>query len=63
MYKLSYMPLKKIMKALEVSLNAEREIKPATKLGMWFHNFKMRNIEYRINNIKKELSYRKTKTK
>jgi hypothetical protein len=57
------MPLKKIMKALEVSLNAEREIKPATKLGMWFHNFKMRNIEYRINNIKKELSYRKTKTK
>jgi hypothetical protein len=57
------MPLKKVMKALEASLKAEREIKPATKLGVWFHNFKMRNIECRINDIKKELLYRKTKVK
>ena len=57
------MPLKKVMKALEASLKVEKEIYPSTMLGMWFHNFKMRNIEYRINNIKKELSYRKTKTK
>ena len=63
MYKLSYMPLKKVMKGLEASLKVEKEIYPSTMLGMWFHNFKMRNIEYRINNIKKELSYRKTKTK
>ena len=61
MYKLSYMPLKKLMKGLEVSLKQEREIKPVTKLGMWFHNFKMRSIECRINDIKKELSNRKTK--
>ena len=57
------MALKKLMKGLEASLKVEREIHPKTMLGMWFHNFKMRNIEYRINNIKKELSYRKTKTK
>ena len=57
------MALKKLMKGLEVSLKKEMEIHPKTLLGMWFHNFKMRNIEYRINNIKKELSYRKTKTK
>ena len=57
------MPLKKLIKGLEASLKVEREIHPKTKLGVWFHNFKMRNIEYRINNIKKELSYRKTKTK
>jgi hypothetical protein len=57
------MPLKKLMKGLEASLQAEKQIHPKTKLGMWFHNFKMRNIEYRINDIKKELSYRKTKTK
>ena len=63
MYKLSYMALKKLMKGLEASLKVEKEIHPSTMLGMWFHNFKMRNIEYRINNIKKELSYRKTKTK
>ena len=55
------MPLKKLMKGLEVSLKQEREIKPVTKLGMWFHNFKMRSIECRINDIKKELSNRKTK--
>jgi hypothetical protein len=30
---------------------------------MWFHNFKMRSIECRINDIKKELSNRKTKNK
>ena len=57
------MPLKKLMKGLEASLQAEKQIHPKTKLGMWFHNFKMRNIEYRINDIKKQLSYRKTKTK
>ena len=61
MYKLSYMALKKIMKGLEQSLRAEMEIHPKTKLGMWFHNFKMRSIECRINDIKKELSNRKTK--
>jgi hypothetical protein len=55
------MPLKKVMKALEASLKAEREIKPATKLGVWFHNFKMRSIECRIGDIKKELSNRKIK--
>jgi hypothetical protein len=57
------MPLKKIMKGLEASLKEEEQIKPATKLGVWFHNFKMRNIQFRINSIKKELSNRKTKTK
>ena len=61
MYKLSYMPLKKLIKGLEASLKIEREIHPKTQLGVWFHNFKMRNIEYRINNIKVELSNRKTK--
>ena len=55
------MPLKKLIKGLEASLKAEQEIKPATMLGNWFHNFKMRNIEYRINDIKKELNNRKTK--
>jgi hypothetical protein len=57
------MPLKKIMKGLEASLKEEQQIKPTTKLGVWFHNFKMRNIQFRINSIKKELSNRKTKTK
>ena len=61
MYKLSYMPLKKLIKGLEASLKAEREIHPSTKLGVWFHNFKMHTIENRINDIKKELSNRKTK--
>ena len=61
MYKLSYMPLKKLMKGLESSLKKEMEIHPKTLLGMWFHNFKMRSIKYRINDIKKELSNRKTK--
>jgi hypothetical protein len=55
------MALKKLMKGLEASLKKEMEIHPKTKLGMWFHNFKMRSIEYRINDIKKELSNRKTK--
>jgi hypothetical protein len=55
------MPLKKIMKSLEASLKAQREIKPATMLGNWFHNFKMHRIEYRIDIIKKELYNRKTK--
>ena len=62
MYKLSYMPLKKLMKGLEASLKVEKEIHPSTMLGMWFHNFKIRSIEYRINDIKKELSNRKTKS-
>ena len=57
------MPLKKLMKGLEASLKVEREIHPKTLLGMWFHNFKMRSIEYRIDDIKKELSNRKTKNK
>ena len=61
MYKLSYMPLKKLMKGLEASLKIEREIHPKTKLGVWFHNFKMRSIENRIIDIKVELSNRKTK--
>jgi len=55
------MPLKKLIKGLEASLKVEREVHPSTKLGVWFHNFKMRNIEYRINDIKKELNNRKTK--
>ena len=63
MYKLSYMPLKKLIKGLEASLKVEMEIHPKTKLGVWFHNFKMHTIENRINDIKKELSNRKTKNK
>ena len=55
------MALKKIMKRLEASLKAESEIHPKTKLGVWFHNFKMHRIEYRIDDIKKELNNRKTK--
>ena len=57
------MPLKKVMKGLEVSLQAEKQIHPKTQLGVWFHNFKMYSIQSRIDTIKKELSYRKTKTK
>ena len=63
MYKLSYMALKKLMKGLEASLKKENELHPKTWLGMWFHNFKIRSIECRINDIKKELSNRKTKNK
>jgi hypothetical protein len=55
------MPLKKLMKGLEASLKAEKEIHPKTKLGVWFHNFKMRSIQSRINDIKKELINRKNK--
>lgn len=61
MYKLSYMALKKLMKGLEVSLKKESELHPKTLLGMWVHNFKINRIECRINDIKKELSNRKTK--
>ena len=61
MYKLNYMALKKLMKGLEASLQAEREIHPKTILGVWFHNFKMRSIQSRINDIKKELDNRKNK--
>ena len=50
------------MKGLEASLKVEREIHPSTKLGVWFHNFKMRSIQNRINGIKKELVNRKTKS-
>jgi hypothetical protein len=57
------MPLKKVIKGLEESLRAEKEIHPKTQLGVWFHNFKMRSIECRINDIKKELVNRKTKSK
>ena len=62
MYKLSYMPLKKLIKGLEASLKVEREIHPKTKLGVWFHNFKMRGIQSRIDDIKKQLDNRKTKS-
>ena len=55
------MALKKLMKALEVSLKRESEIHPKTILGVWFHNFKMHRIEYRIDDIRKELNNRKTK--
>ena len=55
------MALKKLMKGLEASLKMEREIHPKTKLGVWFHNFKMRSIESRISDIRKELNNRKTK--
>jgi hypothetical protein len=55
------MALKKILKGLEQSLKAERETIPVTMLGNWFHNFKMHRIEYRIDDIKKELNNRKTK--
>lgn len=61
MYKLSYMPLKKLMKGLESSLKQEREIHPKTWLGELFHKFKIRNIENRIIDIKAELYNRKTK--
>ena len=49
------------MKGLEASLKAENEIHPKTKLGVWFHNLKMRSIQSRINNIRVELNNRKTK--
>ena len=62
LYKLSYMPLKKVMKGLEISLQAEKEIHPKTKLGVWFHIWKLHSIQSRIDSIKKELLYRKTKT-
>jgi len=55
------MPLKKLMKGLEASLKVEREIHPSTLLGVWFHRFKMRSIQHRIDDIKKELNNRKTK--
>jgi hypothetical protein len=55
------MALKKLMKGLEASLQTEREIHPKTKLGVWFHNFKMRTIQSRIDTIKQELNNRKTK--
>ena len=55
------MALKKLIKGLQASLQAEKEIHPKTKLGMWFHNFKMRNIQKRIDSLNKELINRKTK--
>ena len=55
------MALKKLMKGLEASLKKESELHPKTLLGMWFHNFKIRRIECRIDSIKKELFNRKTK--
>ena len=57
------MPLKKVMKGLEASLKAEQDIHPKTKLGLWFHMWKMHSIQSRIDSIKKELLYRKTKSK
>jgi hypothetical protein len=57
------MPLKKVMKGLEASLQAEKQIHPKTKLGVWFHIWKLHSIQSRIDSIKKELLYRKTKTK
>jgi hypothetical protein len=55
------MALKKLIKGLEASLKVERQVHPSTKLGVWFHNFKMRGIQSRIDDIKKELNNRKTK--
>lgn len=55
------MALKKLMKGLEASLKMESEIHPKTKLGVWFHNLKMRSMEARISAIRKELINRKTK--
>jgi len=55
------MALKKLMKALEVSLKKENELHPKTWLGIIFHKFKIRSIENRIINIKAELYNRKTK--
>jgi len=55
------MPLKKLIKGLEAYLKVEMYIHPSTKLGVCFYNFKMLNIEYRINDIKKQLNNRKTK--
>ena len=55
------MALKKLMKGLEASLKKESEVHPKTMLGLWFHKFRMHSIECRINDIKKELSNRKTK--
>jgi hypothetical protein len=55
------MALKKLMKALEVSLNRENELHPKTWLGILFHKFKKQRIENRIINIKAELYNRKTK--
>ena len=61
MYKLNYMPLKKLMKGLEASLKRESEVHPKTWLGVLFHKFKMQRIENRIINIKAELYNRKIK--
>jgi hypothetical protein len=55
------MPLKKLMKGLEASLKAEKEVHPKTILGMIFHKFKIRSIENRITDIKAELYNRKNK--
>lgn len=55
------MALKKILKGLEVSLKAEREVKPKTWLGGLFHKFKIQSIENRIIDIKAELYNRKIK--
>jgi hypothetical protein len=55
------MALKKLMRGFENSLKVESEVHPKTWLGVWFHNFKMRSIQSRIDDIKKQLNNRKTK--
>jgi hypothetical protein len=55
------MPLKKIKKGLEASLNKEKGKCPSTIIGGIFHNFRIKRIESRIKNIETELSNRKTK--
>lgn len=55
------MPLKKIKKGLEQSLQKEKGRCPSTIVGGIFHNLKIKHIEGRIKDIEAELKYRKTK--
>ena len=57
------MPLKKLKKGLEASLEKEKSKCPSTIVGCIFHNFKINRIERRIKEIEIELNYRKTKNK
>lgn len=55
------MPLKKIKKGLERSLESEQTKCPSTMLGGIFHKFKLKRIEDRIKSIETELYNRKNK--
>lgn len=57
------MPLKKIKKGLEASLEKEKSKHPSTIVGMIFHKLKIGRLEGRIKDIESELKYRKTKKK